>query len=180
MLPAADLTGCAPEMLDALRLVGDVVTGAGAELVELTLPIGRLRELHGLINAYEGARSLAAEVPHCREQTAGLIERGLALGLTEYVDAIAEMERLRPGVDQTLSRVDVVLSPASFGPAPVGLHHTGRSDFCQPWSAARVPAITIPVTPAPGALPLGLQITAPRWEDTRLLGWAARLEALLG
>jgi Asp-tRNA(Asn)/Glu-tRNA(Gln) amidotransferase A subunit family amidase len=47
-----------------------------------------------------------------------------------------------------------------------------------PWTALGTPAITIPM-PVGNALPLGLQLTADRGQDARVLRTAARLQKLL-
>ncbi|HHV22562.1 MAG TPA: amidase [Propionibacterium sp.] len=182
VLPDRELTRCEPEMTEALIHARHLIEASGGELVTVGLPVELdcLRELHALINAYEGARSLAAEARHCREQTAGLIERGLRLAPPDFAAAVSELESLRPLLDDALGRVDVLLSPASLGLPPLGLTHTGGSDYCQPWSAARIPAVTIPLRRTPRELPLGMQFTAPRWQDAALLGWAAWLERAFG
>jgi Asp-tRNA(Asn)/Glu-tRNA(Gln) amidotransferase A subunit family amidase len=48
-----------------------------------------------------------------------------------------------------------------------------------PWTALGTPAISIPM-PASNGLPLGLQLTAGRGEDARVIRTAVRLYALLG
>ncbi|MGJ3508115.1 amidase [Enemella sp. A6] len=178
VLGAATLQRCEAETLEALRLVEEAITAAGGELTEVAVDLDRLRELHGVINAYEGARSLAGDADHARPNNVELIGRGRALSVTEYIAAVRELEDLRPIVDATLAQVDVLIGPATLGWPPLGLTKTGDASYCQPWSAARVPAITVPIRPFAEKLPVGVQLVAPRWADAELLGWAGWLESV--
>jgi len=72
----------------------------------------------------------------------------------------------------------VILVPAATGPAPFSLASTGDPRMNAPWTALGTPAISIPMG-AFGGLPLGLQLTAGRGEDARVLRAATGLEAVL-
>jgi amidase len=71
----------------------------------------------------------------------------------------------------------VVLVPAATGAAPQGLSSTGDPRINAPWTGLGTPAVSIPM-PATG-LPLGLQLTADRGQDARLLRAAVRLHQVL-
>ena len=62
--------------------------------------------------------------------------------------------------------------------APLGLTYTGDTTMNGPWTALGTPAISIPMPLAAG-LPLGLQLTAERGQDVRLLRTAVRLQKML-
>ena len=72
-----------------------------------------------------------------------------------------------------------MLTPAAVGPAPAGLASTGDARMNASWTAVGTPAISIPM-PVGNALPLGLQLTAERGEEARLLRAAVRLYNMLG
>jgi Asp-tRNA(Asn)/Glu-tRNA(Gln) amidotransferase A subunit family amidase len=74
--------------------------------------------------------------------------------------------------------VDLWLTPAATGPAPLGLGTTGDSVMCLPWSNAGFPSVTLPAGRAANGLPLGLQYVARPGSDEELLAWAAALQAL--
>ena len=72
----------------------------------------------------------------------------------------------------------VILVPAAPGPAPLGLRSTGDSRMNAPWTALGTPAISIPM-PVGDALPLGLQLTADRGQDARIIQSAVRVHKIL-
>ena len=73
----------------------------------------------------------------------------------------------------------VMLTPAAPGPAPLGLSSTGNAKMNAPWTALGTPAISMPML-IPSGLPLGLQLTADRGQDARVLRTAMRLQSILG
>jgi Asp-tRNA(Asn)/Glu-tRNA(Gln) amidotransferase A subunit family amidase len=72
----------------------------------------------------------------------------------------------------------VILVPSATGPAPFSLASTGDPRMNAPWTALGTPAISIPMGTSNG-LPLGLQLTAGRSDDARLLWTAVQAEAAL-
>jgi Asp-tRNA(Asn)/Glu-tRNA(Gln) amidotransferase A subunit family amidase len=75
---------------------------------------------------------------------------------------------LNAGLDRVFDRYDAILTPASSGPAPKGLHATGSPVFCALWTYLGLPAVTVPLLEANG-MPLGVQIVGARRDDARLL-----------
>ena len=82
---------------------------------------------------------------------------------------------------------DLVLTPVTLGPAPSlaqfcradNRQQTAVQDFCtQPANLAGVPALSLParLTRSDPALPLAVQLMAPRGEDEELLRAGAWLE----
>jgi Asp-tRNA(Asn)/Glu-tRNA(Gln) amidotransferase A subunit family amidase len=76
--------------------------------------------------------------------------------------------------------VDCWVAPAAPGPAPEGLDYTGDAIMNLPWTAAGVPAVTLPVETTDSGLPLGLQCVGAYGADEDLLGWAELLASELG
>jgi Asp-tRNA(Asn)/Glu-tRNA(Gln) amidotransferase A subunit family amidase len=70
--------------------------------------------------------------------------------------------------------IDAWVSPATTGPAPVGLGSTGEAVMNLPWTQAGMPAVTIPAGELDG-MPLGLQLVGRFMDDERLLRWAEML-----
>ena len=60
---------------------------------------------------------------------------------------------------------DVLLTASAAGEAPMGLQPTGDASFCALWTAAYVPALTLPVFTGPQGLPVGAQVIGKRHED---------------
>ena len=63
---------------------------------------------------------------------------------------------------------DVLLTASAAGEAPVGLQSTGDASFCAFWTAAHVPALTLPVFTGPQGLPVGAQVIGKRHDDRAL------------
>lgn len=87
----------------------------------------------------------------------------------DYLAALDWPAVLNGGLDEIFSRCDAILTPATTGAAPAGLHSTGSSLFNATWTLCGCPAITLPVFDAPGGLPMGLQLIGRRGYDARLL-----------
>ena len=67
---------------------------------------------------------------------------------------------------------DVLLTPAAFGEAPVGLFAFEGVPLYQIWTALHVPAVSLPVFKGPNGLPIGAQLLAKRHADRRLFACA--------
>ncbi|MBI4263851.1 MAG: hypothetical protein HY657_05730 [Acidobacteria bacterium] len=88
------------------------------------------------------------------------------------------MDECKETIGEVYESVQVILTPAATGQAPLGLESTGDPRLNAPWTAVGVPAISIPM-PVSGGLPLWLQLTADHGEDANLLRTAVRLEGIL-
>ena len=81
-------------------------------------------------------------------------------------------------LDTVFAHVDVLVTPAALGAAPRGLESTGDPIMNAVWTGLGTPSISIPMPVPEGALPLGLQMIAPRGEDARLLAAAGHQSQL--
>ena len=70
--------------------------------------------------------------------------------------------------------IDVLLTPAAFGEAPVGFPAFAGVPLFQIWTTLHVPAVSIPVFKGPNDMPIGAQLIgqAPRRQK------AVRLRAM--
>src|ERR1044071_9685773 len=109
---------------------------------------------------------------------ADLVRRGLALPPARYEEAMKYIETSRKTIADIYESTPIILVPAAPGPAPLGLASTGDAVMNAPWTALGTPAISIPM-PVADPLPLGLQLTAIRGEDARLLRAAVRVQQIL-
>ena len=76
------------------------------------------------------------------------------------------------------SHADVLVSPGARGPAPEGLESTGDPAMNAPWTLADLPTISLPVSATPAGLPLGIQVTAPTFQESALFRAARRIEKI--
>jgi Asp-tRNA(Asn)/Glu-tRNA(Gln) amidotransferase A subunit family amidase len=108
---------------------------------------------------------------------ADLVEKGLKMPAEVYERALRQIRDGQLRLSELYKTTPVVLVPAATGAAPQGLSSTGDPRINAPWTGLGTPAVSIPM-PATG-LPLGLQLTADRGQDARLLRAAVRLHQVL-
>ena len=120
-----------------------------------------------------------------------LLQDGADLTLAEYVALRGRRLAYAAAVNRFLEGYDLLLTPAAsvtaFDPARMRPPHwpphphdwLAWAGFTYPFNLAHAPAIVLPAPRPPGALPVGLQLAAPRLRDGFLLEAAARIEAAL-
>ena len=109
---------------------------------------------------------------------ADVVREGLQISLSRYDEARQYIAACKDGLARFYKTAPVVVVPAATGPAPFGLASTGDARMNAPWTALGTPAISIPM-PVQDGLPLGLQLTADRGEDARVIRPAVRLQRIL-
>jgi Asp-tRNA(Asn)/Glu-tRNA(Gln) amidotransferase A subunit family amidase len=116
-----------------------------------------------------------------RPRTAQALREGQTVSSAEQAEAREGRSVLRDQLAALMAQhhIDIWVSPATVGPAPLGLESTGSPLMNLPWTYAGMPAITVPAGRAANGLPLGLQCAAAAMADESLLSWAAPIEAIL-
>ena len=130
------------------------------------------------VSGYEFARTLNHERRMAYEQLSpalrdGRMADGLNSNYATYVGSVKTIERARMQMDDALSAVDFLLTPAAPGAAPQGLQTTGSAVFNMAWTTLHTPAVTLPISKDEQGLPLGVQLVSKRHTDYRLLCFAA-------
>ncbi len=74
--------------------------------------------------------------------------------------------------------VDVLLAPAVYGEAPLGLSYTGDHRFQSIWTQLRTPTVTLPTHAGPNGMPVGIQLVAAGYGDTICWRWPVNLSVL--
>jgi Asp-tRNA(Asn)/Glu-tRNA(Gln) amidotransferase A subunit family amidase len=158
------------------------LTGAGARVTELTLPVpwGEIHAAGQVMLEVEAATyHQPAFAKHAADFGPGIAEAvtsGLKRPATEYVAANRTRLAFRAAMLPLLEAHDALLSPTAPGPAPAGLGWTGDASLCAPWSSTGVPSITLPSGLDDAGLPLALQLVQAPGGLARLLGVAAWCE----
>jgi Asp-tRNA(Asn)/Glu-tRNA(Gln) amidotransferase A subunit family amidase len=177
-------TNASADTRAALEAAAARAKAAGSAIVEFDLgsEFERLFKARGVINDYERACGLAWEWAHHREklspQMTKTVEAGLAVSHAEYQDTLRLAERCRLTLEDRLAPLDVLLTPAADGEAPLGLHYAGNPAFQALWTMLHVPTITLPLARGGNGLPIGIQLVAARWQDRRMLEAAQWLMGL--
>jgi Asp-tRNA(Asn)/Glu-tRNA(Gln) amidotransferase A subunit family amidase len=170
------------EMATAVQNAIDRLRRAGIRTQSIEIA-GLLKTLDAATNDiafYEGARF---HEQRWRQhgarllELADLVEKGLKIPVEHYERALQQIKEAQVQLSELYRITPVILVPAATGAAPQGLSYTGDPRINAPWTGLGTPAVSIPM-PVSG-MPLGLQVTANRGEDARVLRAAVRLYEVL-
>lgn len=161
-----------------------VAHGIAVESRELPEPFGQLGSAQQVIHACEVAQGLGAIVDanaaDVTEQLQDFVSLGRSYTDTEYRSALGLQNVCASQFSDALEGVDVLLTPAAPGTAPLGLEATGNPVFSRMWTALRVPCLSFPAATAANGLPLGLQLVGRFNQDKALLQCAAKIQRAIG
>jgi Asp-tRNA(Asn)/Glu-tRNA(Gln) amidotransferase A subunit family amidase len=162
------------------------LSNAGYPVREIKLPLEYkdLLVTREIINDFERARGMAYEWQMHREQISdGLaksIRSGFAIPRERYIDALERVAVCCQMLGEVFADVDVLLTPTAQGEAPIGLSYTGDHRFQSIWTQLRTPTINLPTHAGPHGMPVGVQLVAPQYADSRLLAMAQLIFRTLG
>jgi Asp-tRNA(Asn)/Glu-tRNA(Gln) amidotransferase A subunit family amidase len=180
---AAPVPQVDPAMAGAFAAAVARLRDAGLVVVNLDLAdwLAGVSQAADTVMFYEAARNHHDRFEQYGDRlgdVADAVRRGRQISAAEYDAARRRLDDERTRAADMFAKTPVVLTPAATGPAPAGLGWTGDPGMNSPWTALGTPAIAVPMPVATG-LPLGLQLTADRGQDARLLGAAVRIDELL-
>jgi Asp-tRNA(Asn)/Glu-tRNA(Gln) amidotransferase A subunit family amidase len=168
----------APETEALLARLPGVLSRAGAAVEERELPeaFSAIVAAHPIVQHAEGAQSMGWELAHHRSEISAtlleLLDRGLATDGAALEAARATLRERRAAFPAAVEGLDILLTPAAPGIAPLGLGSTGNAVFNFIWTSLHVPCVTVPAGEGPAGLPLGIQIVGRRGDDRATLAWA--------
>ncbi len=166
-----------PEALDAMA---ERLRNGGATVGSLDLPpsFDGLDAAHRTIMHGEGRAAflnLARTHRHLlHDDFVGRAENRDGITGAQLAAAYDLAARCRVEFDALAGAYDAVLTPSAKGEAPVG-RHPGEAVFNRMWTLLHVPCVNIPGHRGPNGLPVGVTLTAPRFQDRALLALAAAL-----
>lgn len=188
--PALHLTPMAPDYSQIFTRTLTRAAEAGAEIVEVDIPHpDRIRPAFVTLQMAEAYHAHSVTLGTFPTRSAdygsdvrGRLEEAARVGISEYLEAHTEAQRIRRRFEQVFELVDVVLTPVSAGPPsmkadPDHTMHLGRTipfrdlvmDYTVPQDIAGLPACVFPVGFDTLNLPVGVQATArARREDLAL------------
>ena len=167
-----------PMAQNRLQQIVDVVSQAGATVSSVELPVSckdywnTIQTLcaYGLYKHH--GELLKKHAPLCSTNLKAWMLRGQQIGSSEYANALRKQKQYRADIDAILSYYDVVLTPVTSGPAPMGREKTGSPMFCSLWTLCGLPALSLPVGKTSNGLPLGCQLVGQRNDDRQFLNIA--------
>ena len=147
--------------------------GDEAEELDLSDLLENAVNWHRTIMEADLARSFRREYERGKEILSAtlreMIERGQQCLAMDYNEALEQIPVLNSALDEILLEYDAIITPATTGEAPAGLESTGSPVFCTPWSLCGMPTISVPILQGSNGMPIGVQMTAARNDDARLL-----------
>lgn len=155
--------------------------GAGVRSIEIAGMLAPLFEAARTVMFYEGARSHEQRFRDYGSRLgdlADLVREGLAMPVERYHEARRYIAECQSRFAEIYRTTPVILAPAATGAAPFGLSSTGDSRMNAPWTALGTPAISVPM-PVVNGLPMGLQLTADKGQDARVLRTATHAHSIL-
>jgi Asp-tRNA(Asn)/Glu-tRNA(Gln) amidotransferase A subunit family amidase len=171
----ADMAAAVQHAIGTLRRAG-----VGTRPVDIAALLKAADAATNDIAFYEGARFHEERwKEHGRRllDLADLVEKGLKMPVEQYERARQQIRDGQSRLSELYRTTPIILVPAATGAAPRGLSTTGDPRINAPWTGFGTPAVSIPMHVA--GLPLGLQVTADRGQDARVLRAAVRLYRLL-
>lgn len=168
---------CAPEIVTAFEAAVRVLSEAGADLVEVSLPL--YDEVHAATLSTLLAEAFALHQPTLVDRwgdfgrpTRLALAEGALVGAGDYVQLQRIRRAAREATDRLFDSVDVVVLPTSTLPAPrlddLDFEAVVAS-FCAPyWNATGHPALSVPMGTSAG-LPVGLQVAGAAYDDATVL-----------
>ncbi|MEM9330471.1 MAG: amidase [Pseudomonadota bacterium] len=109
------------------------------------------------------------------------VERGRSITQAEYDDAKALRGQVIEFFGEFFMDFDAIITPAATGEAPrYDEGHTGDPAFCQVWTLAGLPCLSLPLLVGENNLPIGVQLVGGHEEDDRLFRTASWLLTELG
>jgi len=174
-----------PEVRDHVQAAAGQFERAGAQLVELSLPMPfeLVGAIHDLVLHVEAAavhsqllaRERGGYAPLLRET----LEAGRLIPAASYVQAQRLRRRFRNAMEPLLASVDAVLTPTASNVAPMS-ETTGDPSFQAPWTQIGLPALSLPSGLNQEGLPHAVQLASRRFDESGLLSVARWCEQVLG
>lgn len=163
---------------NAIASAAEALASAGATVVQAPRVPGdeRLNEAQDIIMHGEGRAAFLAEYlqwperlhPAFRDE----VENANGYDASQLRWAYDHLAAMRMAFDLAMAELDVLLTPAVPGEAPLGHESTGDAVFNRLWTGLHMPAITLPGFTGAHGLPVGVQLVAQRFNDSQLLAAA--------
>ena len=181
------------ETRDHTDSIAQRLADAGAIVEDVELPtdhFGKLRTgfdemlwAHRILMTTEGADAhrewFDGRADDYSPNVRRVIEDGLKASAVDYLKAKQVQAAFSRDMGEAMRPFDVVMTPATPTAAPRDLSSTGDPMFQSPFTFGGFPTISLPSGFDGEGMPLGVQLGAPHWEESKLLSVAAWCEGAL-
>ncbi len=176
-----------PDIAAAIEAALGVLTGLGATLHEVELPIDDDRTV-ARAESYAIHRAWVETSPErYQAETLRRIRTGETTSATDYLLKAHELLMIRRRAAAQFAGVDLIVTPTSPIPAPSFAEIEAAPETLRPrelvllrntrpFNILGAPAISVPCGTTRAGLPIGLQIIGPPGDDARVLRFAAAYE----
>ncbi|MCZ2495590.1 amidase [Xylophilus sp. Kf1] len=183
------LTALEPDVERRVREAMELLKTLGAEVFDIDLPGADQAQAHLMPMVHADAAAVHAERLDRQPGLFGAdvlarMQAGQAVTGPQYATAMRFKERWLRQLERTFAEVDVILTPTCPVTAPLRIDtarmlETTRqiSRYTYAWALAGTPALSVPCGFAGNGLPVGLQLVAPRWHDSRVLALGAHYQS---
>ncbi len=175
-----------PEMWSHAQAIAQKLAAAGAEVVELGLPAS-FAAAHSAQRIVMNVECAAFHEQFFKDRADDYgpkiranIELGMLVPAGKYLQAQRLRRQFRRDMVDTVSQVDVVMTPATLSPAPKDLSTTGDASFQSPWTSSGLPTVVVPSGLSELGMPMAVQFGGLPYEEGKLLGAAQWCEQALG
>jgi aspartyl-tRNA(Asn)/glutamyl-tRNA(Gln) amidotransferase subunit A len=174
-----------PAVRDMMERVSNQFRKREAQVEPIDLPadFSDVVQRHRIVMAVESAQFHEPRLRRHPEdyppKFRSLVEEGLATSATEYARTKEHQTRLQQAILAPLGAVDVLLAPATTGPAP-SAETTGDPAFNSPWSYTGLPVVSMVAGWTDDGMPLAIQLVGRPCQEEQLLAVALWCERVLG
>ncbi len=175
-----------PQVWQAIQAAADVFRGLGAQVIPVELPEAhQAAQANGLMVQSDAAafhqERLATRPEDFGTDVLQRLQSGAALTSSEYSQARRTQTLFRRRCEMLFETIDLLITPATPVTAPPiegpdAVEQARRlTRFTAPFNLAGLPALSLPAgfagqgPPEEIELPVGMQLVAPAWSETRLL-----------
>ena len=173
----------APEIQAALNRALGVLEAIGAKTADVPLEVSKDRSVIRA-EAYAYHAEYVRKSPELYlPETLGKLQMGAGIDGPTYIRARRDLDRLRRSTLSVFSTVDFLLTPTTPIIAPKASDYPSTLEGAlaldgtllrntRPFNMFGLPTLSIPCGLTTAGLPVGLQISAPPWQEQRLLALA--------
>ena len=142
------------------------------DIFDLPAQFDNIFEDHRVVMEADIARNFGKEYTCGKAELSAelrsMIERGQKITDEDYNASVATIADYASSLDEIFELYDAVLTPATPGPAPLGLHTTGDPVMNTIWTFCGTPTLNLPLLQSEEGLPLGVQLVGEKDDDARL------------
>ncbi|MGQ4815286.1 amidase [Agrobacterium vitis] len=168
----------------AMSIAIDALKQAGAVVSDVVLPamFDGILTAHHIILRREGRAAFLNEAygtPDLHDELKAMVENREAITPSQARGAYRLADQCRAAFEDIAASFDVILTPSSTGEAPKGIETTGDAIFNSIWTLMQVPVVNVPGLYGPNGRPVGVSLTAQRYQDRKVIAYAGLLGAAL-